>query len=148
MADKFVLGANCKAYQNTGSFGSPVWGECTQIVNVKTPIKNETPEGSRRASGGYRQYMVTMTDFSLTFNMVWNTGETVFAAILAATYNKTEIDMIFLDGANTSGAHQGPRISAAFADFDRTEDLAGIAMADVTAKPGMTFVPVWFTGTA
>lgn len=148
MADKFVLGKDCTAYQNTGSFGAPTWVLQSQIVDVTTPIDNELAEGSRRAGGGFRQWASTLTDFPINFKMIWNLGDTGFASMLAAAYNKTEIDMIFLDGLQTSGSHQGPRISATFDKFERKEDLNGIAQADVQVKPGMVNLPAWFTGTA
>jgi hypothetical protein len=146
MADKFVLGKDCVAYQNTGTFGTPVWSAQPQIVDVKTPIDNELSEGSRRAGGGMRQWAATLTDFAITFKMVWNLGDTNFASLLAAAYGRTEVDMIFLDGSQASGSHQGPRLSSTFAKFERTEDLNGLVMADCAVKAGMVFVPVWFTG--
>lgn len=146
MADKFVLGKDCVAYYNTGTFGTPTWVAQIQIVDVTTPIDNELAEGSRRASGGFRQWAATLTDLPINFKMIWNLGDAGFSALLLAAYSKTEVDMIFLDGVVGSGTHQGPRLSATFAKFERKEDLNGIAQADVQIKAGMVFVPLWFTG--
>ncbi len=146
MADKFVRGVDGVTYYNTASFVSPTWVSVPQIVNVETGGDNETADGSRRAGGGMKQFMATLTDYSTTFNMIWNLGDTAFAALLASFNARTEQDMIFLDGSSASGAHQGPRISATFAKFKRKEDLNGIMQADVEVKPGMTNIPIWFTG--
>ncbi len=148
MADKFVRGVDGVTYYSTGTFGSPVWVSVPQIVNVETGGDAETADGSRRAGGGMKQFMATLLDYSTTFNMIWNLGDAAFAALLVAFNARSELDMIFLDGLQTSGSHQGPRISATFAKFKRKEDLNGIMQADCEAKPGMTNIPVWFTGAA
>ena len=148
MADTFVLGKDCKAYSNAGTFGSPTWTLQDQIVDVHVDIDNELAEGSRRAGGGLRQWAACLTDLPISFKMIYNPGNTGFSTVWAAAFARTEIDMIFLDGLQASGSHTGPRMSATFAKAPRKEELNGIVNVEFQVKAGMGFVPLWFTGAA
>ncbi len=144
----FVLGKDMKAYRNTGAFATPVWDEVGNFANGKTGISIDMFDARRRASGVFKQHAATGLDFTVSWRMLWDLADADFAAVLAAAIALTEIDMLFLSGVNTSGANQGPRMSAAFSKFDRDEDEDALANVDVEAKPGIAYVPLWFTGTA
>lgn len=144
----FITGVTPKAYRNTATFGAPTWNEVDNVSKMKVGMKRDKSEGSRRTGGGMKQYMGTLLDISPTWEMLWDTGDADLAALLTAFTGNTEIDMIFLDGSQASGSHQGPRISAGFEDFSRDEDENGIVRASVSAFPGIVNVPLWFTGAA
>lgn len=144
----FVLGKDAVAARNTGTFGSPTWTALSNVSKMKSGVTMDLFNARRRASGAFNQEAVTGITFAITWRMLWDLADTGFAAILAAAMALTEIDMIFLSGTSASGAHQGPRISAAFSKFDRDEDEAGLLVVDVEARAGIGFVPSWFTGTS
>lgn len=141
-----VLGKDFKAYYNTGTFGTPVWTELTNISGLKTNMDIQQVSARTRASGAYMQSAATGLDFSISWKMLWNLADTGFMALHAAAIALTEKDMIFLDGSATSGSHQGPRISANFGKFSRDEDENNISFVDVECKGGYAFAPSWFTG--
>lgn len=142
----FATGITPKTYRNTGTFGTPVWDEVDNVSKMKIGMKRDKSEGSRRTGAGMKQYMGTLLEFNPTWEMLWDLADTDMTTIRGAFTGNTEIDMIFLDGSSASGAHQGPRISAAFEDFSRDEDENGIVRVSVSACPGIGFVPTWFTG--
>lgn len=143
-----VLGKDFKAYYNSASFATPTWVELTKISGLKTNMDIQQVSARTRASGAYMQSAATGLDFSISWKMLWDTSDTGFMALHAAAIALAEKDMIFLDGAQTSGAHQGPRISASFGKFSRDEDENNISFVDIECKGGFTFTPVWFVGTA
>lgn len=142
----FVLGRDYKAYYNAGTFGSPTWTEVSNFRKGKLSLAGTTANARRRASGVWGQKAVTAIDITVSWQSLWDLSDTAFMALLQAAYGGTEKDMIFLDGAQTSGSHQGIRMSAAFSKFDRDEDEDGISFIDFEAVGGYGFVPSWFTG--
>src|SRR5262245_45725224 len=143
----FVLGKDCKAYYNTGTFATPTWSVIDNVSTLKSDMKSDTGEGTRRASGRFKQFAATLIDLVISWKMLWDLTDAAFLALWNAFKAGTEVDMIFLDGVVNTGVHQGPRISAALSNFGRSEDEKGILTVDVEAHPGILFVPVWFTGT-
>lgn len=143
-----VLGMNCKTYYNTGTFGSPTWVEITNISKMKLTMAGETFDARTRAAGMFHQWACTGIDLTPSWEMNWNLADTAFTALKTAFFAGAEKDMIFLDGSQSSGSHEGPRISAVFTKFDRDEDEANMVRVSLEAKPGTGFLPLWFTGAA
>lgn len=142
----YILGMNFKAFRNTGTFGSPTWDEVPNFANGRMTGAVDMFDARRRASGFFKQWAATGLDLGMAWRMLWDLADTDFTTILAAWHGGTEIDMIFLSGSSASGAHQGPRMSATFAKCDRGEDEDELAYAEIECKPGIGFVPSWFTG--
>jgi hypothetical protein len=142
----FVLGKDHVAARNAGTFGSPTWTTVGNISALKDNMTADKAPATRRASGWFKQYARTLIDLSFTWRMLWDLADTSFAAFLSAFTGGTEIDMVILDGSPASGSHQGPRISAIVTKFDKDENEDGIGVVDVEVCPGITFVPLWFTG--
>lgn len=143
-----VLGKDFKTYRNTGTYGTPTWNECDTVSEMAMTGAGEAQLGRTRASGVMKQYAITGIEIGFSWKMLWNLADADMMAMHAAWLACTELDMIFLDGAQTSGAHQGPRLSAAFEKFDIPQGESQIGMAEIAVKPGIGFVPTWFTGTS
>jgi hypothetical protein len=142
----FVLGKDSKAYRNTGTFGTPVWTEIPEVADLKDSSQAHKTAGRRRASGIFAQYAITEIDVAISFGIFWDLASTNFVALRTAFYAGTEQDMVILDGSITSGAHQGLRLSAAFTKFEDDQGLQSFDKVEVEIVPGMTFVPLTFTG--
>jgi putative N-acetylmannosamine-6-phosphate epimerase len=148
MAVAIILGVNAKAYRNTATFGSPTWNEVDNVSNLQIAIATIKAKGRRRTSGMFAQYAITELDVTVSGMSVYDTADADVTAMQAAAVAGTEIDMIFLSGVNTSGAHQGPRISAAFTKWNRNDSEEEFLKIDWEACSGMTNITSWFTGTA
>lgn len=133
-ASTVVLGLDGKCYRNTGTHGSPTW---TEIENIKDLTCNSS---FSEADVSLRQSPVKLTeptleDLSFDFDMVWDTSDVDFAAILAAKLARTSIEFLVLDGPQSTAGSQGPRVTCKVTSLNREETLEGVFMAKVTIKP-------------
>lgn len=142
------LGKDAKAYRNTGTFGTPTWNEVDGASKLAWTGRADKAEGTRRASGFFKQYGRTLIDLVVGWEMFYDLTDDDLTTIETAWAAGTEIDMIFLSGVVTSGANVGPRISACFTDYSRNEDEHGLQTVTIEASPGLTNLPSLFTGTA
>ena len=141
-----VLGLDCKAYRNTGLYGSPTWNEVPNIRDLTIPMEKTKADVSSRNSK-YRMSRGTLRDINITFSMVWDNADADFTALRDAWLNDTSIDMVFLDGAVGTAGSQGPRAYYEVIKFERTENLEEAAMVNVELAPthNLTNPPTWFT---
>ena len=143
-----VLGLDCKAYRNTGTYGSPTWNEIPNIRDLTIPMEKTKADVSSRASK-YRMSRGTLRDINISFSMVWDTADADFTALRDAWLNDTSIDMVFLDGSSATVGSQGPRAYFEVTKFERTENLEETAMVNVEICPthNLTNPPTWYTVT-
>lgn len=144
-AQTFVLGMNCKAYRNTGTYGSPTWDEITNIRDLTLKLEAGDADVSRRASAGWRERLPALRDASVEFDMVWATADTDFQALLDAYTAGSAVGMLILDQAQGTAGSEGLRAAMGVFSFTREEPLEQAAMAKVSMKPMMNAdaAPAW-----
>jgi hypothetical protein len=131
----FILGKDCKAYRNTGNYGTPVWAEMTQVRDVKVSLTAKEWEGGTRGSGGWEQTAKTRKAGSVDFNMVYKPNDAGYEAIRDSFINNTLVDLAFASGViNTTGTEYFRAEMDVF-KFERGEALDEGVMIDVTVKP-------------
>lgn len=138
------IGADCKLYRNTGTYGTPVWNDVPLVKDLTQTLEKGDADVSNRGSGGWRVRIGTLKDGKLQFNLIWEPGDVDFEAIRDAYLNNTLIDLAAMDGDIGTEGVQGLRSEMSILSFTRTETLDGAVMADVSAAPGsVTNAPQW-----
>ena len=133
----FQIGADCKAFHNTGTFATPVWDEVTNAEVVQQGL--EAAEAEFRNRGiGFVQSAPGLIKGTVELTLTWNNGaDTDFEALRDAFTGKTLIDMWFLDGAVASG-NQGMRAEYAVLSMSRAEPFEEGVTVTFTLAPGVT----------
>lgn len=149
-------GQECKLYR-LGSGTRATWGPensdgihegaapgaLVEIPNVRDLTPNlEVGEAdtSTRASD-WTQRTPTMRDGGVEFQMVYNTSDTHYAAILKAWLKKQKIALAILDGDADEAGTQGLWADCYIFNVSNPQPLADAVMVTVTAKPGTSDVP-------
>jgi len=133
-----ALGLNAKAYY--GAAGSSASTELTNIRNVTLNLEKNEADVTTRGGSGWRQYVGTLKEGSVEFEMVWDTADAGFAAIQNAYFNDTAIALKFLDSASGSGLDADFSIT----NLTRNEPLEEAITASVTARVTYsTRAPSW-----
>ena len=130
----FILGKDAKIYQ--GAAGGAL-GTLTEMSNVKDVTLNlEAGEAdiTTRANSGWRATAPTLRECTCEFEMVWNPGDTVFAAIKTAFLTAGNVALAVLDQKVSVSGAQGPLGDFSITNFSRNEALEEAIVADVTAK--------------
>jgi len=145
MPDSRVIGVECKAYRNTGTYGTPTWTEVT-IVGDAT-ISGERPEADMAARGDVvAKFRVGILRWQVEFDLVYQNGHAGYDAIRDAFLNKTVLDMLFLDGASGTTDNEGLRSELYFTNFGRVEPMEDKLTVPVTGRPADTSnAPTWYT---
>jgi hypothetical protein len=139
------LGRNASINRNTGSYGAPVWVLVDNVRNCKVPAKKKTDDASIRAQAPYALIAGTMIDFGLNFNMNEDPSDTSWTALQGSFLNFTAIELLVLNGPNSSGS-QGWRASFEVTDFSDGQDIDKVQTTDVECKPTISAnKPAWFT---
>lgn len=141
-----VFGFQGKAYRNTGTYGTPVWNEITNIRDVTSNLQTDEDDVTTRGGNGWKQNAATLKDASIEFEMIYDTADADFTAIQTAFLNGTSIDMAFMDGDITTTGKQGLRAEMMVSQFGRNEPLAQAMKVPVTVKPAYSSnAPTWYT---
>jgi hypothetical protein len=142
----FVLGLNCKAYRNTGTYVTPVWDLVDNIKDLTLNLDKSETDITTRASSGWVERAGVLKDASVDFEMVWDPADTDFTALLASYTANTGVGMLFLDGLIATVGSQGLRATMEVFKFSRNEQLTEAVKASVTMKPQRaTNPPAWYT---
>ncbi len=140
------LGMNGKLYRNTGSYEAPTWVEITNVKDLTLSLETGEADVTTRANNGWRASKATLKDGSVEFEMVWDTEDEGFAAIKAAFFGNTGIELAVMDGDMDTEEVQGLRATFAVTKFDRSEPLEEAMSVSVSVKPTYAaHPPEWIT---
>lgn len=142
-----VVAENAKLYYNSGSYGSPTWVEVSLAKDVTLNLEKSDIDVTTRGSGGFTEYANGLIDASIEFSCLYNTADAAFQAVRDAFINKTNIEMLVLDGSTGTSGSQGLRAIMLVGSFTRNETLGEALMVDVSMKPVANddSVPAWYT---
>lgn len=138
-----VLGMNAKLYRSAALLASALeaaatgasWDEVTNVRDLTLNLETGEADVTTRANSGWKQTLATLKDGSLEFEMVWDTGDADFAAMLTAWLGNDEIGMAVMDGDITVNGNQGLVSNFTITNFSRTEPLEDAIKVSVTMKP-------------
>ena len=142
----FVISENAKIYYNSGSYGSPTWVEITLVKDVTLNLEKSDIDVTTRGSGGFSEYANGLVDASVEFSLLYNTADAAFTAIKTAFFDKSNVEVLVLDGEYGVIGNQGLRADMLVASFTRNETLGEALMVDISLKPVANddSVPSWY----
>jgi hypothetical protein len=141
----FVLGQHCKLYRNTGTYGSPVWDLIPSTRDLTLNMETAEADVTTRGNNGWRANVATLRDASIDFELVWNPTDSDVTAIMLAFTTNAPIELLVLDGPNTTPGSSGLRATCMITGFTRSEPLEEAVSVQVTAKPTLAAnAPSWF----
>lgn len=137
MAD---TGINCKAYYNSGTYGSPTWVELSIINDLQENSKTMTADSNSRAT--FINLKVGVSgDLSWT-GTIKRDGSAAHLVVYRAMKAKTVLDLLILDGPNTTNGVMGHRADCLVIDTsnnqgrsERLYDSIEIVPTDSTNLP-------------
>lgn len=132
-----MLGILAKLYRNTGSYGSPVWSECTLISDAQvSPAWDEGSADARESR--IKQVRKTMMGLEVTGKMKKKIDDTNYEAFMNALLSDAVLDILVLDASKDTVGARGWRFDAQV--FSGTEDQAmnvGAMYVDLALKPSL-----------
>ena len=142
---KIPLGYQAKAYINTATTGTtPSWTEISIIRNVTLNLEKGEADVTTRGAKGWKEVLPTLKEATIDTELVWDADDTLFAKLLDAFLNDTNLEFLFLDGEVTAQGSQGLRAVCGIFKFSRDEQLDGALIANVSLKPTYGAVkPSW-----
>lgn len=129
------LGLNGKLYRNTGSYGTPVWGEVTAVRDLTLSDSMSEADVTKRSSGGWRETIVTLREASVDFDMVNVAGDTQVQNIRAAYAARTATEFTIMDDGIAVPGARGIRATCQVTKFELSQELENAQMYSVTIKP-------------
>jgi len=129
------LGMEGKLYYNAGSYATPDWKELKNVKDVTLNLEKGEADVTTRGNAGWRATVGTLKEGSLEFEMVWDTEDEGFAALQAAWFGDTPVEMAVMDGPIAASGSQGLRATMSVISFSRKEPLEEAMSASLTVKP-------------
>ena len=167
----FVLGLNAKTYINqdyadlisawyaapgtpptpaalAAAIAAPDWQLRTNVTDVQVNNSLATTDVTTRGGNGFRQVLGTLKEGEITFDMIYDTTDTLFTAVFHAFEMGGLLDMAFADGLIATPGTMYYRAQFALTDFSIDQSLEEAMRVSVTLQsgfstgtPGFTIVP-------
>ena len=129
------LGMEGKLYYNAASYDTPDWREILNAKDVNLNLEKGEADVTSRGNAGWRATVGTLKEGSIEFEMVWDTEDEGFAALQAAWFGDTPIEMAVMDGDIAASGSQGLRATMSVISFSRSEPLEEAMGASLVVKP-------------
>lgn len=106
-----VMNWQCKAYRNSGTYGTPTWVLVDNMGAVKVTDERGEVEVPLRSAGVFEGYLAGRRKLKIEFEMLYNPADASQTALRAAydTESQTGIDMAFMDQAIATAGSSGLR---------------------------------------
>lgn len=137
------LGLDAKLYRLDGS----TWDLVPNVRDVTLNLETGEADVTTRGNAGWRATVGTLKDASIEFEMVWDTEDENFSALLSAFMSGTNVDLLVMDGDRGAEGSQGLKATCRIISFSRSEPLEEAITVSVTAKPTYSAIPPqWVAG--
>ena len=139
-------GYQCKIYLNTDTWDSPTWSEIDLTRDLTLNLARSEADLSSRAGSGFKQYLASLLDAGVDLELVWDTSNADFSAVLDAFLNNSTIELSIMDGDIETAGSEGMHADFVVTQCNRGEPLEGGVVANVTAKVAYSSnTPAWMT---
>jgi len=139
MTQTNIYGQECKAYHSStaldGSSNTAAdvtRNEITGIRDVTVNLQSGTADFSSRGNGIRRSRRASIQDWEVTFQIVYDTSDTQFQALLDAYIAGNEVALLFFDGPEGTADNEGFAGNWAITSFTRNEPFETEVIVDVT----------------
>lgn len=145
-----IIGNEAKAYENTGTYGVPVWTEVKKVIDVDIGLgKGEADIPSRETKFELKRVALRQHEVTATYRKKQG-ADARFDSWRGAYHSDTIKDLLFLDGASTETGAQGMRGFYQCFDMSISQANTDAESANFVWKPtykeesGAHVDPVWF----
>jgi hypothetical protein len=132
-----VLGLNAKLYRNSGPWGTPVWNEITDAIDVTATLDKGEAEVKRRG-GQYRLHLLHLKEITIDFEMLHDTATDDYQILRDAYFSNTVLDILVLDGPSTGPGCSGVRAECGVKTFTSNQPLEEVLTDTVQLRPAPT----------
>lgn len=132
--DQVVMGADCKLYRNSGTYGSPTWRDQDLVSGVNVPSSYGEANVTTRASKRKR-YHPTLEETAIEIETLLIEDDTDFLALRDAYINKTALDLLITSGVRTETGHLYVRDAYKVFQMNDGEPLEDKAVINWVLKP-------------
>lgn len=141
------LAEDAKIYINGGTYGSPTWQLICNVKDLTLSMENGEADVTTRCGAGFREYVPSLTDVTVDFQMIYDPSDARWEDLRAAFFDKTTEEFLVLDGAVATSGSEGLRFHAFVRSFTRNETLGEAIMSDVSLRPtaNANAAPSWYT---
>lgn len=131
------LGRDAKFYLNTGTFASPTWSAVDQISDLTRGGTWDEIEASTRESV-VKMGVAGMLDTAVTGKLKFVPGDTNQVLIADAFWARTTIDIMVLNGPNTTTGIRGVRFECQVMQNTEDQGLGTAVFGDLKFMPTPT----------
>jgi hypothetical protein len=129
------LGIDAKAYRNTATYGSPTWVEITAFRDLVLNTQWDTVEAPSRGSR-VKTMAKTIVDVSASGAVKVSDTDAGFIALWEALVGGTaNIDVLILNGGNTSNGARGFRFDALVTQGNEDQGIGNALYLDINLAP-------------
>lgn len=135
---KAKLAIKCATYVNSGNFASPTWSEVTCIENWSVNPGWQNAEIKSRAT---RMILNAKTLMGLTVTgrvLASDSGDANYTAIIAALVNDDTLDVMVLNGSNTTNGVTGYRFEAQVHGGTEDQNPDVVVYDEIELRPAFT----------
>lgn len=146
-----VMGKDAKLVRNTGTWASPTHNTIDNCRDLTLGDSMTEVDVSARDGGGFEMTDVALQKLELSFQMVGDYGDADFVALQTAYYARAVLLIATASGAIATQGTQYVKFPAKIVKFEKSEELDGVTMFDVTIKPtrasegGSLLIPTYVT---
>lgn len=121
---------------NGGTYGSPTWGEADAVRDVIVGADMEEQDGTTRQGGGLKQSEPVLLALSVTGKIRSDEADTTgFVAMETAFLTRAALDVMVLDGAQSTVGSRGYRFDVKLFKFGEDQAIEGILYREFEMKP-------------
>ena len=142
-----LTGLDAKIYYNAGSYASPTWTEIANVKDVTPSLEATDIAVANRSASGWTEHIQGLKDGEVSFSVDWDTAAAGFSNLKDAFFDSSDLEMLILDGPETTSGQEGLRATMQVLSFTRNEPLEDVLTVDVTVKPtpNSDANPEWYT---
>lgn len=122
------------AYRNAASHNSPTWGELDLISECSVNHTHDELAASARVSSVHSDEP-GMGNLEISMSIRKDPTDALFQAVHSAVKNRSEVDMMFLDGELSENRSRGYRYTGKFHGWEEEEGLQSVVYINTTFIP-------------
>ena len=125
---------DAKLYRNAGSYSAPSWTEIDFVKDLNVNTEQTEVDVTTRGGAGHRLTKAGIRDTTIEFEIDFDTADASFTSLRDAYLNRTDIELLALNGSSATSGNQGVRGNFQVTNFSRNEPLDGHLTVNVTCK--------------
>lgn len=135
---QILPGANAGIYENTGTYGTPVWTEQTSVKDVKPQYPWDFADTQSRATP-IKLYAKTLIDLPVQVVMRADPADAEYAAWILAHWSRTAVmELLIINSKITTLGAAGTRGEYVVSMSEEPQEIDGTIYATFELRPTLT----------